>query len=72
MSESDIRVILVAIGRLEEKVDGIGKDNIRGETVHQDFEKRIRSLEKVRWLIAGACLAVGGTGGALAYKVLGV
>jgi hypothetical protein len=71
VSESDIRVILAALARVETKVEAIQADNVRGETVHQDHELRLRSLERVRWVIVGACLAAGGTGGAALTKLLG-
>ena len=70
MSETDIRRILEAIARLEEKVVAIGADNVRGEQVHKDHETRIRALERVRWLIGGAFFAIGTPVGAFAYRVL--
>lgn len=71
MSETDIRRILEAIARLETKVEGIGADNVRGDQIHQDHETRLRGLERVRWVIAGACLTVGGGGGVALSKLLG-
>lgn len=71
MSESDIRRILEAIARLETKVEGIGADNVRGEEVHKDHENRLRSLERVRWLIAGACLVAGGGTVTVVQQIIG-
>lgn len=70
MSESDIRVILAALARVETKVEAIQADNERGEGVHQDHETRLRALERVRWLIAGACVTLGTGVGALLQKTL--
>jgi len=44
MSESEIKV---ALGRIEEKIDGLSE-------VRADHEIRIRSLEKTQWLRTGA------------------
>ncbi len=63
MSESDITRLRVALARIEGDVRAIREDNRRGEEEHKDFEVRLRALERVRWLVAGACTLVGAGGG---------
>lgn len=67
MTESDVNAILVAFtdfkATVTTKLDGIASDNTRGEQVHNDHEARIRSLESVRWKIAGFAAALGALGG---------
>jgi hypothetical protein len=72
---NDVNAILVRLAGMEatmvEKFNNLTSDNTRGEEIHKDHEERIRALEKVRWLVVGFALAVGGTGGALASRILG-
>lgn len=36
----------------------------------EDHELRIRGLERARWIIAGACLALGTVGGAIGGAII--
>jgi hypothetical protein len=71
----DVNVILVQLAELRatvlSRLDALTADNTRGDQIHADHEQRIRALEKARWLIVGFALAVGGTGGAVANRLLG-
>jgi len=75
MTGGDVNAILIRLASLEatmvEKFNGLAKDNDDAEKIHADHEQRLRSLEKVRWLIVGFALAVGGSGGALAARLVG-
>ena len=70
MSESDIRRILEGLAEVKAEVRGIRSDNERGEEVHKDHETRLRALERVRWLIAGAGMVLGGGAATVAQKIL--
>lgn len=52
MSESDANAILVRLAAFEATVTaqlaGIATENVRGESVHADHEKRLRMLEGAR------------------------
>lgn len=70
MSESDIRILLAGLAEIKAELRAIRADNERGEGVHRDHETRLRALERVRWLIAGACVTLGTGVGALLQKTL--
>lgn len=67
MGADDVQVILIQLAELRATVTtqlaNIATDNQRGETVHSDHEARLRSLEAVRWKIAGWAAALGAIGG---------
>lgn len=45
MTESDIRRIMVALGKIEVSVEALRSENLLGQREHEDFESRIRELE---------------------------
>lgn len=67
MTENDVNQILVRLAGFEATVTtqlaNIATENTRGEIVHGDHEQRLRSLEAVRWKIAGWAAALGALGG---------
>lgn len=71
MSESDIRIILSAIARLETKVDGLTKENEKADELHRELSNRISVLEKFRWLVLGAVAAASGGTATVLTKILG-
>lgn len=71
MSESDIRVILAAIARLETKVDGLQDENKKADELHNTFASRITRLEQFKWAVLGAAGASAGAAGATIAKLLG-
>lgn len=74
MSESDIRVILSAIARLETKVDTLQREaveaKVKAEDLRDKFDIRITKLEQFRWLVLGAVTASSGAAGAALAKLL--
>lgn len=71
MTTTEVQQILVALARVEGKVEAIQADNKRGEDVHRDHESRIRALERVRWMIGGLAFVAGGGSVGAFVKVLG-
>jgi hypothetical protein len=71
VSDDQIRTILVAIAEVKAEVRAVRSDNDRGDAIHADHETRLRALERVRWMVAGAALLVGSGLGALATQALG-
>ena len=52
--------ILLALGRLEGKVDALMAQQARTQTDLDDLDKRMRSLEGSKAVLFGACTALGG------------
>ena len=71
MSESDITRILVALAEIRGDVKAIRDENDTGKKQHEDFEDRLRSLERVRWIVVGAAGVVGSGLGAALSQLLG-
>lgn len=68
---ADMRSVMVALARIEGDVKAIRDDNAEGKDAHKDFETRIRALERVRWLVAGAAAVLGSGVGAAVSHLLG-
>jgi len=47
--------ILLALGRLEGKVDALIAQQLRTQTVLSDLDKRVRQLESSRAMLIGVC-----------------
>ena len=71
MAEDDIRIIMVALARVESKVDGIQDDNEKADVLHGKFDDRISKLEQFRWLLIGAVGASSGAAGVTLAKLIG-
>lgn len=75
MTGSEAAAVLAELKEFRAEVRGelkaLTKANEDGEKTHDDFEGRLRSLERVRWALVGIALAVGGTGGAVLTRALG-
>jgi hypothetical protein len=75
MTASEAAAVLAELREFRAEIRGevraIRADNDRGESVHVDHENRLRSLEKVRWMIAGGCLLAGSGLGAWLSQALG-
>lgn len=89
MTESDIRRIMVALGKIEVSVEALREENLFGQRQHEDYElrlrhleqepranptdveARLRGLERVRWIIYGACSVGGAFAGAGLTELLG-
>jgi polysaccharide deacetylase 2 family uncharacterized protein YibQ len=60
----DMVDIKVTLARMEEKQDAvhalIAQHLLDDKDTHQDFESRLRSLEKTKWRAHGVAAAVGG------------
>lgn len=63
MTTNDVNTILVRLAVMDAKLDGIGAENVKADALHLDHETRIRTLEAVRWKIAGWSAAIGAIGG---------
>lgn len=63
MSDAEISLILQAVARVEVEVKQLRTENTKADGLHADHEMRLRSLEAVRWKIAGWAAALGALSG---------
>jgi hypothetical protein len=80
-----VEAMLIAQAEIRGDIKAIRDDNANGSKDHEDYEmrlrklevvdpkdieRRLRGLERVRWLVAGACAVIGsGVGAALSAFV---
>lgn len=75
MPEDDIRRLMVALARIEVSIETLREENLFGQRQHQDYESRLRKLERIdpvdvetrlrgiermRWILYGAAAVAGG------------
>lgn len=63
--------VMLALGRIEAKVDSVFPTMARQRADHEELEQRVRSLENWRWYVVGIALAGATAAGLILEHILG-